>query len=189
MQEERQVITDEVAKLHRMAGFAAPPLDLRKIIALRPDFKLTLGKDETPLEIQAEGDRLSIILPATEDPLEERMGLAHALGHAFLHAPPLLCEGAWPEEELELEDPEAAEDMLRESQAHLFALELLMPMEMIEALTEMRVTLFMKGEEVETEIDRLVPIFLAPPEAVRARLHQLMERYFRLYSGRGFKEK
>jgi len=185
--DEKQAVEEAVAKLHRRAGFTAPPLDLRKILTLRSDLVLTLGEEGTPLEIQADGDRLAIILPATEDPLEERMGLAHALGHAVLHAPPVLCEGAWPEEELALEDPGAAEDMLRESQAHAFALELLMPMELFEAHTEMRVTVFMKGQEVDTEVDRLVPIFLAPPEAVRARLHQLMERYFRLYSGRGFK--
>ena len=187
MQDENKAVVEAVSKLHRRAGFEAPPLDLRHIVALRPDLEITPGEAGTPLEIRTRGDRLEIILPATDDPLEERMGIAHALGHAVLHTPPLLCEGSWPEGELALEDPEAAADVLRESQAHAFALELLMPMAMFEAVTEMRVTLFMKGEEVDTEIERLVPIFIAPPEAVRARLHQLMERYFRLYSGRGFK--
>ncbi|MFQ5457652.1 MAG: ImmA/IrrE family metallo-endopeptidase [Myxococcota bacterium] len=183
MQGEDKAIAAEVARLHHLVQFSAPPLDLARIFELRPDLQVRIGDEETPLELQREGDHLVIIMPPGGDPSAERMLLAHALGHAVLHPVPVLCEGEWPEEEIPLDEPGAAADVFRESQAHSFALALLMPMEMFEEHNALRVTLFMKGEEVDAEVERLSEIFGVPAEAVRARLHRLMERNFRLQAG------
>jgi hypothetical protein len=179
-----QAILERVEKLHRMVRFDEPPLDLRAVLGLRPDLILQTGEAETPVEIQNDGDRLILTLPICEDPYEERMRLAHALGHALLHPLPVLCEGDWPAEELSLEDPGAADGILRESQAHFFALALLMPLEMFEAHNQLRLSLFTKGEEVDQEVERLVPIFAAPPDAIRGRLHLLMDRRLRILAGK-----
>ena len=180
---EEKTIQDQVRKLHHLVRFTAPPLELADIFEKRPDLQLKAGGEETPLEIQSEGDRLIIIVPPADDLCAERMLLAHALGHAMLHPVPILCEGEWPEEEVFLEEPDEISEVLRESQAHSFALELLLPMEMVEEHTRIHVTLFMKGEEVESEVDRLVPIFGVPHRAIRARLHLLMERSLRTGAG------
>ena len=177
------IIREHVKRLHEEVRFTQPPLDLAALLTLRSDLVVEYAGAEGPLELQKDGDRVAMILPPEEDAYEERLLLAHALGHAMLHPLPLLCEGEWPEEELSLEDPDAAADILRESQAHYFALELLMPMHLVEAQSQLRVTLFMKGEEIDDEVERLVAVFGAPPHAVRARLYQLMDRQFRLHAG------
>lgn len=188
MRGEDKTVQEQVRKLHRLVRFTSPPLEISDIFEKRPDLQLKSGGEDTPLEIQSEGDRLIIIVPPTEDLCDERMLLAHALGHAMLHPVPILCEGEWAEEEISLEEPDAASEVMRESQAHSFALELLLPMEMIEEHTRLRVTLFMKGEEVESEVARLVPIFGAPPDAIRGRLHLLLERSLRPGAGGLFRK-
>lgn len=189
MRGEDKTVQDQVRKLHRLVRFTSPPLEISDIFEKRPDLQLKSGGEDTPLEIQSDGDRLIIIVPPTEDLCDERMLLAHALGHAMLHPVPILCEGEWAEEEeISLEEPDAASEVMRESQAHSFALELLLPMEMIEEHTRLRVTLFMKGEEVESEVARLVPIFGAPPDAIRGRLHLLLERSLRPGAGGLFRK-
>jgi hypothetical protein len=176
-------ILEQVEKLHRRVGFTDPPLDLQALLRLRPDLIVEAGEAGSPVEVQKEGDRLVLIVPVCEDPYEDRLRVAHALGHALLHPLPVLCEGEWLEEELPLEDPGAADGIFRESQAHFFALALLMPQEMFETHTRLHVTLFVKAEEIEQEVERLVPVFAVPPDALRARFHQLMDQRFRLFAG------
>jgi hypothetical protein len=176
-------ILEQVEKLHRRVGFTDPPLDLQALLRLRPDLIVEAGEAGSPVEVQKEGDRLVLIVPVCEDPYEDRLRVAHALGHALLHPLPVLCEGEWLEEELPLEDPGAADGIFRESQAHFFALALLMPEEMFETHTRLHVTLFVKAEEIEQEVERLVPVFAVPPDALRARFHQLMDQRFRLFAG------
>ncbi len=188
MHGEDKTIQDQVRKLHHLVRFTEPPLELADIFEKRPDLQLKAGAEDTPLEIQSVGDHLIIIVPPTDDLCDERMLLAHALGHAMLHPVPILCEGEWPEEEISLEEPDGASEVVRESQAHSFALELLLPIEMLEEHTRIRVTLFMKGEEVESEVERLIPIFGAPHDAIRARLHLLLKRSMRPGAGGLFRK-
>ncbi len=176
-------ILELVHMLHREAGFDQPPLDLRAVFRLRPDVLVEVAEGEGPVELLAEGDDLRLIVPRGLDPFENRLRFAHALGHAVLHRAPVLCAGEWSEEDLSLDEPNETADALRERQAHMFALELLMPMDLFEAHSSLRITLFMKGEEVDQEVNRLVPIFEAPSDAVRARLHLLMDRHFRMFAG------
>lgn len=134
----RADIEQRAAEVLRQQGLETIPVD-PVVLANKLGMAVhnaTFADDTLVGMIAKRGDRVTLLVNATDQPFRKRFAIAHELGHHFLHLP---GDGDFVDREVNLfrqsheEEKELSPERRQEIEANLFATALLMPEQAIRA--------------------------------------------------------
>lgn len=144
----------DAADVHRQLGVLAPPIDL-VAMAHAMGIQVTLVHEYSRWDGVAKsvaGVQAQVLINANQSRNRQRFTLAHEIGHIVLHKPGVRYRDRWAEQP----------DSSAEIEANQFAAQLLMPADMIHALTQDK-----------TSVRALAKLFRVSSDAMSYRLTNL----------------